>query len=92
MSNDDDNLIVEVLEDGTEITIDLNVCNDVADKVITRMFELEEDAELKNFDAAASIFSLFINCIYVLSDCGWSEAELKEEIENHCQQRKNSLN
>jgi hypothetical protein len=91
MSNDD-NLIVEVLEDGTEITIDLNVCNDVADKVMTRLFEIEENEELKNFDAAASIFSLFINSIYVLSDYGWSEAELKKEIEDHCQQRKNSLN
>jgi len=93
MSNEsnDDSLIVEVLEDGTEITIDMNVCSDVADKAMTRLFEIEENEEIENFEAVSSILCFFINSIYVLSDFGWTEAELKKEIEDHCQLRKNSL-
>ena len=58
---DNKNIITEVLEDGTEIKIDLDLCNDVADQIMMKIFETENDQNLENYDVIATCFNVFIN-------------------------------
>lgn len=89
---DDPNLIIEVMDDGTEVVIDIDACNQIADSVIESLFELEESEQVDNFDSTVACFGLFINTLHVLLDCGWSPDELKKEIDDHSIQRRNSMN
>lgn len=86
------NIITEVLEDGTEIKIDLDLCNDVADQIMMKIFEAEDDETLKHYDVVATCFNMFINTYHVLLGAGWSKEELKQELEEHFVNHKNSMN
>jgi hypothetical protein len=92
MTTDSDNKIVEVADDGTEYTIDLGVCETIADSVMTSLFELEESGDVQDFDAVATCFSLFINTFHVLVSAGWMLDELKRELDDHFETHKNSMN
>jgi hypothetical protein len=89
---DDDDMITGTTDDGEEYTIDLDVCMKVADRVIESLFELDESGELENFDAVATCFSLFLNTYHVLIESGWTLENLKEELDDHFQMHKNSMN
>ena len=75
------NIIKETLEDGTEYQFDLDVCDKQATKLLDNLFELENN--LTGFDFTATIFSLYINCIHILSNSGWTKDELINEINSH---------
>lgn len=92
MTYESDNLIVTELEDGTEYTIDLDVCNGVADNIMSTVFEVEESGEIENFDAVAVCFGLFINAFHVLLNAGWTIDDLKTELDDHFDEHKKSMN
>jgi hypothetical protein len=75
------NIIKETLADGTEYQFDLDVCEEEATRVLDDLFELEDN--LKDFDFTATIFSLYIHSIHILSESGWTKEELIKEVENH---------
>jgi hypothetical protein len=87
-----DNIITETLEDGTEITIDLDLCNGIADNIMEKIFELDEEVELEHYDAVATCFGLFINTYHVLLSTGWSVDDLKKELDEHYISLKKSMN
>jgi hypothetical protein len=41
---------------------------------------------LFNFDYGAAIFSVFVYCIHILSQAGWSQRELITELLEHTDQ------
>ena len=86
----DENLIVEVQDDGTERIIDIDMCNDTVDKVMESLFNLEEQVE--RFDVATACYGLFINAYYILLSAGWSMGELVKDMEEHLEDHKRSLN
>lgn len=89
---DNKNIITEVLEDGTEIKIDLDLCNDVADQIMMKIFETENDQNLENYDVIATCFNVFINTYHALLVAGWTKEELKNELDEHFIDHKNSMN
>ena len=76
-----ENEVIEVLPDGTVYYFDLDVCNKVADDALDEIFA-KEGVE-PNFDFTASIFHLFVETIYILSNSGWSTEELLGEVLTH---------
>jgi hypothetical protein len=81
-ASDNHNLIEITDEDGNVVhTIDIGVCNQVADDMLDSMVELEE--VMDNFDFVTACFSLFVNCVHILTDHGWSVQELVKEVEQH---------
>ena len=89
---DNKNIITEVLEDGTEIKIDLDLCNDVADQIMMKILETENDQNLENYDVIATCFNVFINTYHALLVAGWTKEELKNELDEHFINHKNSMN
>jgi hypothetical protein len=73
--------IVEVLEDGTIHAFDLDVCDKEAEGAIKKLYKKE--GKLFNFDFSATVFTLFVYCIHILSEAGWSSQELVKEVLNH---------
>lgn len=92
MTEENDNLIIETLDDGTEVVIDLDVCNGVADSIMDNLFQLAEEEELKNFDPVITTFSLFVNACHVLLSSGWTVENLKTELDEHYINHKQSMN
>ena len=92
MTEQNDNLIIEVLDDGTQVVIDLDVCNGVADSIMDNLFQLSEEEELENFDPVVTSFSLFINTYHILLQSGWSLENLKAELDEHYINHKKSMN
>ena len=92
MTEENDNLIIETLDDGTEVVIDLDVCNGVADSIMDNLFQLAEEEELKNFDPIITTFSLFVNTCHVLLSSGWTVENLKTELDEHYINHKQSMN
>lgn len=76
-----DSQMVEVLEDGTIHAFDLDVCDKEAEKAIKGL--LKKHGKLFNFDFSASVFTLFVHCIYVLKWAGWTKEELLGELVAH---------
>jgi hypothetical protein len=76
-------IIKETLADGSEVQIDMDVCNEQASLALDNLFELE--GELENFDFVATVFSLYVSCIHILTNSGWNKDELKSEVEYHSQ-------
>jgi len=75
------NEVVEVLPDGTVYYFDLDVCNNAADQAMEKLLELE--GVEPNFDFTASVFHLFVEAIYILTNSGWSTEELLTEVLTH---------
>jgi hypothetical protein len=75
------NEVVEVLPDGTVYYFDLDVCNNAAEQAMEKLLELE--GVEPNFDFTASVFHLFVEAIYILTNSGWSTEELLTEVLTH---------
>ena len=73
--------VVEVLPDGTVYHFDIDVCNKAADQVLEQLWE-KENNEI-GFDYTATVFSLFISAIQILSNSGWTAEELHREVMDH---------
>lgn len=73
--------ITEILADGTVYCFDLDVCNKAADEALEQLYN-KEGVELE-FDYTATVFSLFINCIHILSLSGWTTEDLINEVIEH---------
>lgn len=86
------NIISETLDDGTEFKIDLDLCNEMADDFMEQIFEAANDEELENYDPIATCFNMFINTYHVLLSVGWSKDDLKNELDEHFINHKNSMN
>ena len=80
--------IVEVLEDGTIYAFDLDVCDKEAERVLKNLSKKE--GKLFNFDYGAAVFSLFVYCIHILSQSGWTQRELITELLEHSDQYNDS--
>jgi hypothetical protein len=76
--------VVEVLEDGTIYAFDLNVCDKEAERLLKNLHRKE--GKLFNFDYGAAVFSVFVYCIHILSQAGWSQRELITELLEHTDQ------
>jgi hypothetical protein len=72
------NLIKETLENGDVYEFDLDVCNAAADQALEEL--LEKEGEVENFDFVASVFSLFVASISILTQSGWTTDELINEV------------
>jgi hypothetical protein len=72
------NLIKETLENGEVYEFDLDVCNAAADQALEEL--LEKEGEVENFDFVASVFSLFVASISILTQSGWTTDELINEV------------
>ena len=72
------NIIKETLENGEVYEFDLDVCSAAADQVLEDL--LEKEGEVENFDFVASIFSLFVASIGILTQSGWTTDELINEV------------
>ena len=81
------NVITEVLEDGTIYHFDLDLCDDAAEDAINSLWE-KEDTVL-NFDFSSAIFSTFVKTIGILSRSGWTTQELFQEVANHSEAEDN---
>jgi len=82
-----DTEIVEVLEDGTINHFDLDVCNAAALGALDDLWAKEN--KVLSFDYTASVFSLFVHSIQILSNSGWSTQELLNEVLNHSEAEDN---
>lgn len=75
------NEVVEVLEDGTVYYFDLDVCQNEAEKTLDDLHAKQDT--ILNFDFTASVFSLFIYSIHILSKAGWTPEDLIAEVLTH---------
>ncbi len=81
----DPNWIVQRDEEGNvQFEIDLNLCNQVADNMLSDMCDLE--GELEHFDFAAAVFSMFVHSVHILLDHGWTAEDLVREVSEHAEQ------
>jgi len=73
-----DNEVVEVLDDGTIYYFDLDVCNREAEDAILELANKQD--VLPNYDFNATVYSLFVQSVSILQECGWTSEELVEEV------------
>lgn len=73
--------ITEVLEDGTVYCFDIDKCNDIADKTLDELYK-KQDVEI-DFDYTATVFSLFVHAVHILTNSGWTTHDLIEEVIDH---------
>lgn len=76
--------ITEILEDGTVYCFDMDKCIQEANSSIEKLYE-KEGVEL-DYDFAATVFSLFIQCVHILTDSGWTTEELIDEVVRHSEE------
>lgn len=79
---DDPNVIPVWDEQGELVeTIHIDLCNQMADHMMTSLMDLE--GELEHFDFSTAAFGLFVNCVHILVNSGWSIEELTREVQQH---------
>jgi hypothetical protein len=76
--------ITEILEDGTVYCFDMDKCIQEANSSIEKLYE-KEGVEL-DYDFTATVFSLFIQCVHILTDSGWTTEELIDEVVRHSEE------
>lgn len=76
--------ITEILEDGTVYCFDMDKCIQEANYSIEKLYE-KEGVEL-DYDFTATVFSLFIQCVHILTDSGWTTEELIDEVVRHSEE------
>lgn len=82
MSDQDDSRIIkEILEDGSEYIINLDICDAACEEALDFMDEKFDG--LEGYDQGAALFSLFISCLYGLETYGWTQKQLMQEIVDH---------
>ncbi len=72
-------IITTVDTEGQPMTIDLELCKQVALKVIRDLSEIEKD----NYDFGTTAAMLQSVCVSILLDAGWKKEELITEITAH---------
>ena len=92
MIDDNKNIITETLDDGTEVTIDLDLCMEMADEITDEIFHLIHNEDLEHYDPIATAFNIFINTYHILLYSGWSTDELKKELDEHFDNHTKSMN
>lgn len=80
------NIVREVLDDGTVYEFDIDVCASVAADALDVMVEAQDEVEM--FDFATSALCMFIECVHILTAAGWTEQALVNEIFEHSEQHK----
>lgn len=75
------NEVIEILPDGTVYYFDLEVCDKEAELAIDLLAQKQNT--LPNFDFTASVFSLFVYSVCILSKAGWSTEDLIAEVVAH---------
>ena len=73
--------IVETLADGSTYVFNMDVCNEAADDAMALLWSMEGRKE--KFDYTAAVFSLFVDCVHVLTNSGWTTENLLDEVMNH---------
>ncbi len=86
----DDNLIIEIDDEGNEYTIDLDVCNAVADSVFKNL--AEQEGNIENFDFVTTCYSMFMATYQILLEAGWSTDELVNDMQEHLRDLRKSMN
>ncbi len=76
--------ITEVLEDGTIYCFDMDKCIEEANNSLEKLFE-KEGVEL-DYDFSATVFSLFVQCVHILTNSGWTTEELINEVIDHSEE------
>ena len=76
--------ITEVLEDGTIYCFDMDKCIEEASNSLEKLFE-KEGVEL-DYDFSATVFSLFVQCVHILTSSGWTTEELINEVIDHSEE------
>jgi hypothetical protein len=76
--------ITEVLEDGTIYCFDMDKCIEEANNSLEKLFE-KEGVEL-DYDFSATVFSLFVKCVHILTSSGWTTEELINEVIDHSEE------
>lgn len=79
------NIIKEKLENGDEYEFDMDVCNEAAMTSLDELYSME--GEVENFDFTATVFSLFVSCIHILTESGWTTADLLDAVMTHTEQQ-----
>ena len=74
-------IIKETLENGEVYEFDMDLCSAVADEVLNELYDREGDME--HFDFSATVFSLFVSSIHILTQSGWTTDELINEVKTH---------
>lgn len=83
------NIIREVLDDGTVYEFDIDVCADVAADALDVLVDAQNEVEM--FDFATGALCLFIECVHILTAAGWTEQSLVNEIFEHSEQHRESI-
>lgn len=79
---DDENWITIEDDDGHVIErINIDLCNHVADQTLIALSEVQD--HLEHFDFSTAAFGLFVNCVYILRNAGWSTQDLIKEVQDH---------
>lgn len=76
-----DTEIVEILEDGTIHLFDMDICNQVADETIEQL--IDKEGTVLNYDFSATVFSIFIKSVHILTNAGWNTEDLINEVIDH---------
>ena len=76
--NSHESIITVIDENGNEKTIDLELCENVANEVVHSLFGLDET--IKNFSIPHTFDVLFKNCAEVLLNCGLDKYDLIRAI------------
>ena len=74
-------IITEVLDDGTIIHIDTDICDEASEDAIE--FLLDKQDIVLSFDFTTAMFATFVKSIHILTQAGWSTEELLQEVCNH---------
>lgn len=79
---DDPNIIEELDDEGNVVnTIHIDLCNEIADGMLEDLADLQ--GEVTHFDFGVASFGLFVNCVHILLDQGWTMEELVKEVTDH---------
>jgi hypothetical protein len=73
--------IVETLADGSTYVFNMDVCQEAADDAMALLWSME--GRKQKFDYTGAVFSLFVDCIHVLSSSGWTTQDLLNEVMDH---------
>lgn len=92
MSSNPDHIIEHTYEDGTVVKIDVKKCELASLDLLERVFELEDEDQVENYHAIATVYSLFNNCVSILLREGWNPENLKTDIEVNMAMLRESMN
>lgn len=81
MNNEDLDRCTEVLADGTIYTFSINKSGEKATELLHQLHAME-GKEL-DFDYTAAVFSLFVDCVHILTASGWTTEDLLQEVVDH---------